>query len=128
MRERIETSGTGWEGREGRIDSGAMLRDVTASTRAGSGMTRAGHRSRSASFGWVNNQEDYYRLQEEGFTNIYKDAKNEGKTWGGTPYSGTGGPPGWTQGMNAYTDAFVAARERFRENINGITRRAWYHR
>lgn len=128
MRERIETSGTGWKRRAGRIETGQMLADVGSDARARAGTTRVSGRTRSARFGWIKGMKDYYIYQERGFTNVMKNAENEGKTWGGTAYSGYGGPPGWTDAMGAYAEGFIVARERLVQNINGITRRAWYRR
>lgn len=124
----IQISGTGWENKPGRIDSGNMLRDVGYERRASRGMSRSGSASRSATFGWIDGYADYYQYQEEGFVNLRKNRENEGITWGGTPFSGTGGPPGWTAAMGAYAAGYIAARERLRENINNITRKAWYRK
>ena len=128
MEERILHSGTGWEGREGRTDSRKMLENVDSDTTSRRGRTKGGAASRSARFGWIDGWADYYRHQEEGFVNLRKNRENEGTTWGGTEFAGQGGPPGWTEGMGAYAAGFIAARERLRQNVDHITRRAWYRR
>lgn len=122
----IQSSGTGWEGRSGRVDSGQMLRDVGYTRSAERGSTGSGKATRTAEFGWTEGWLPYYEYQEKGFVNRYKSRENEGVTWGGTEYSGTGGPPGWTDGMSAYAQGYYEAQERFRANIESVTRKAWY--
>lgn len=70
MREYISTRGTGYVGRGsravpyGRIDFGNMIDDVT------SGVHKQFGRKTSA-FGWLNNKEEYYSLQETGFQDVH---------------------------------------------------------
>lgn len=123
MQDVISSSGTGWDGRlgpaDGRIDSGAMLSDVTYDKRARAGGARlSGRTSRSARFGWLRRFRDYYGYQEEGFVNVLKNEENRNKTW----VTGSGG---WTEGMGAYATAYYVAREYFRSEIRRITRRTW---
>ena len=123
MQEIIATSGTGWENREGRIDTGKMIGDVDYQRVATRGLSKGSARvSRSATFGWIRHYEEYYGMQDHGFVNIYKLERNRGETW----KTGEGGPPvGKTVGMNAYATAHLAAREFFRREINRLTKTAW---
>lgn len=67
MVEYISTRGTGWVGRGplavpyGRIDYGNMVGDVKSGVRSQFGR-------KTASFGWLDNKEEYYSYQERGFT------------------------------------------------------------
>lgn len=116
MEQTIQTSGTGYKGHEGRIESGGMLRDVDYDKRATAGESRTNRTSRSARFGWISGWEDYYKYQELGFVNRLKRVAN------------SGGPPGYTYGMKAYANGYYAAQERLRANIQGITKKAWFRK
>lgn len=67
MRMVIESSGTGWVGRgpratpDGRIDYGYMI-DSTDRT-----VVHRDGRTLTGTFGWLEDQEDYFRYQEYGF-------------------------------------------------------------
>lgn len=63
----IRTSGTGWKGHTGRIETGQMLESVEAEA------TLLGGR-----FGWLKKLEDYFHYQNEGFYNVGKGAFTEG--------------------------------------------------
>lgn len=83
MKEYISTRATQWGrevmGREGRIESGDMLRAV------GYRDGKFGATGRRVEIGWITDRQDYYRYQERGFNN-----KRTGK---------------WVQGMFALQDA-----------------------
>ena len=106
MRDVIENSGTGWEGRKGRVASGDMLRAVASE----------GNR-----FGWLAGYRDYFGLQNRGFVNLRKNAKNEGITW----ITGTGGPPGTTEGMQALETARLVGRGQMYNRAKRLLSKAW---
>lgn len=90
MRQYIQTRGTGFEDRPGRVDEGYMLGDVAASEVI---KDRKGVRGK---FGWGvtgSPAQDYYVYQENGF-----------RHW----RSGKDVPP-----MHALLDAFIKTREEF---------------
>lgn len=92
----IDTSGTGYVGRgpratpEGRIDYGTMRDSVDRDINK-SGSTISGE------FGWLENQEEYFRYQENGTARI---------------------PP-----MHALLTAFITARERVRRDLVKIAKK-----
>lgn len=81
----IATTGTGWENRSGRVDTGAMLEAVKSSKPKRSGSTV------SAEFGWLEDPQDYYVYQEQGFRH-YRTGND-------------------VKGMHALLDGFTAAKE-----------------
>lgn len=109
MRREIATSGTGWEGRAGRVVSGRMLGAVTADSKSTWGETRGNVATRTARFGWLKDYEDYFYYQEIGFNNKYK-----------TTTSDDGGGPGETLGMQAFHQAFLRAGERLKEEVRNV--------
>lgn len=124
MREVANNSGTGWpDAREGgpRSDTGAMIEAIDYDHHYHSGISRKGRTSRTARFGWINQYRDYFGYQETGFTNLRKNQKNQGVTW----VTGTGGPPGETEGMNAYETAHQEVKQWFIREMDRITRTAW---
>lgn len=60
----IETRGTTRSGKRGRVETGTMLKNVQGET------FRQG-RTITARWGWLNRWEDYFRYQEQGFTNAW---------------------------------------------------------
>jgi hypothetical protein len=94
MRGFIETRGTGFEGRRGRVDEGYMLGDVAASE------PQRDRRGVRGQFGWGvtgGKVQAYYRYQEQGF-----------KHW----RSGKDVAP-----MHALLDAYIQTRENFKRKI-----------
>lgn len=94
MRDFIQTRGTGWEGRRGRVDEGYMLGDVAASEVQ---RDRSGVRGQ---YGWGvtgAKPQDYYRYQEQGF-----------RHW----RSGKDVAP-----MHALLDSFIQTREKFKSKV-----------
>ena len=59
MRDVIQNSGTGWEGRQGRVDTGSMLDSVV---------------SEKNRFGWLKNYKEYFGMQDSGFVNLRKNS------------------------------------------------------
>lgn len=106
MRDIIRHSGTGWDNREGRVDTGAMLDAVS---------------SEGSRFGWINGFKEYFRIQDKGFVNLYKRSENEGKTW----ITGTGGPPGTTEGMRALDTARLVGKGQLHNLTVHLLSRVW---
>ena len=106
MRDVIQNSGTGWEGRQGRVDTGSMLDSVV---------------SEKNRFGWLKNYKEYFGMQDSGFVNLRKNAENEGRTW----ITGTGGPPGTTEGMRAMDNARLVTRGTMYNLARKVLRNAW---
>ena len=106
MRDVIQNSGTGWEGRPGRVDTGSMLESVVSE----------GNR-----FGWLRNYREYFGMQDSGFVNLRKNSENEGRTW----ITGTGGPPGTTEAMKAMDTARLVARGTMYNLARKALRKAW---
>lgn len=110
MRDVIQNSGTGWEGRQGRVDTGSMLESVASE----------GNR-----FGWLRNYREYFGMQDSGFVNLRKNAKNgpgsENPMW----ITGTGGPPGTTEGMRAMDNARLVTRGTMYNLARKVLRNAW---
>lgn len=107
MRQAINTSGTGWEGREARRDTSAMYRSVSSAKSAVRGTARTGSKRASYRFGYIRGRaEDYFHYQDEGFRNINK--KNS---------SADGAPAGYTMGTFALASGWYAAREYMRRAL-----------
>ena len=106
MRDVILNSGTGWEGRQGRVDTGDMLNSV------------ASDKNR---FGWLTTYEEYFGMQDSGFVNLRKNSENEGRTW----ITGTGGPPGTTEAMKAMDTARLVTRGTMYNLARRVLRNAW---
>ena len=106
MRDVILNSGTGWEGRQGRVDTGSMLESVA---------------SEGNSFGWLRNYKEYFGMQDSGFVNLWKNSENEGRTWN----TGTGGPPGTTEAMRAMDTARLVTRGTMYNLARKVLRNAW---
>lgn len=64
VREFVQTRGTEKSGKEGRIETGAMLKAVRGKT------LTANKTSASSSFGWIEGPPEYTRYQEHGFTHV----------------------------------------------------------
>lgn len=95
MKENISTRGTLKSGKAGRIDKGYMLRAVT------SDVTEATDEKITVEFGWLDQQEFYYWLQEVGFTHR----------------SGA-----QVEGMNALGDAYQETTVHLTRAINNVIR------
>lgn len=106
MRDVIQNSGTGWENRQGRVDTGAMLDSVVSEWNR---------------FGWLKNYKEYFGMQDSGFVNIRKNSENEGRTWD----TGTGGPPGTTEAMRAMDTARLVTRGTMYNLARKVLRNAW---
>lgn len=91
MREFISTRGTGWNGHQGRIDTGHMLESVNSDSAQTEG------RSVKGSYGWTQAAEDYFYYQEAGFNHV------NGKK---------------VPAMHALLDSFNKAREEFVSRID----------
>ena len=110
MRDVIQNSGTGWEGRQGRVDTGSMLESVASE----------GNR-----FGWLRNYREYFGMQDSGFVNLRKNAKNGPGSDNPTWLTGTGGPPGTTEAMKAMDTARLVARGTMYNLARRALRKAW---
>ena len=106
MRDVIQNSGTGWENRQGRVDTGSMLDSVV---------------SEENRFGWLKNYKEYFGMQDSGFVNLRKNSENEGRTWN----TGTGGPPGTTEAMRAMDNARLVTRGTMYNLARKVLRNAW---
>lgn len=93
----IATSGTGWEDRQGRLDSDKMFDAVSTTPAKLRGDAVEGE------FGWVNETEPYFAYQDQGFTH-----------W----QTGQDVTP-----MHSLLSGLVAAREHVRAGIRIILRR-----
>jgi hypothetical protein len=93
----IATSGTGFENRSGRVVTGKML-DAVGSTRATVDNTTV-----SAEFGWIDNTEDYFAYQDQGFWHVWANRTVEG--------------------MHSLASGMAAAREKLYEGVDKILRR-----
>lgn len=61
MRDFINTRGTGYRGRRGRVESGKMLEQVSNTAE------RVGSTRLQARWGWIKDREKYFLYQENGF-------------------------------------------------------------
>jgi len=114
MRLVVATSGTGWENRQGRIETGEMYNDIDAAPRE-ERISARGNSVIQWEFGWINGFEDYYRYQEEGFNNIWKSRP-----------SADGGGPRHTLPMNAYATAYTEISERFKNDMRAyVNKKGW---
>lgn len=98
MRHHIRTRGTAKSGKQGRIETGAMLEDVKSRVYPG---TKKGNVV--GRFGWIDNREDYYGYQEGGFEHV-----NGGSV----------------EGMYAMVDAAELAFTEFQRGMNEVIRDA----
>lgn len=63
-KEHIQTRGTAKSGKQGRIETGRMLNAVT------SRVEKDTDTEIEAAFGWLDDRENYFALQERGFTHV----------------------------------------------------------